>query len=102
MFQEYWSEHNVSNTIYVRDHEWLEVGAWVYKRFDKLAGVSFLPHSDHSYRQAPYQECTQEEYEALLARMPTFDWDALSQFEKDDSTVNTKELACTASGCELP
>jgi len=102
MFQEHWSEHNVSNTIYVRDHEWLEVGAWVYKHFDKLAGVSFLPHSDHSYRQAPYQECTQEEYEALLARMPTFDWDALAQFEKDDSTVNTKELACTASGCELP
>lgn len=101
MFQTYWSEHNVSNTIYVRDHEWLEVGAWVYKHFDKLAGVSFLPHSDHSYRQAPYQECNKAEYEELLARMPSFDWDALSHFEKDDSTINTKELACSAGHCEL-
>jgi ribonucleoside-triphosphate reductase (thioredoxin) len=101
MFQDHWSEHNVSNTIYVKDAEWLEVGAWVYKHFDKLAGVSFLPHSDHSYQQAPYTECTEAEYEALLAKMPTFDWDALANFEKDDSTVNTKELACSAGQCEL-
>lgn len=101
MFQRHWSEHNVSNTIYVRDHEWVEVGAWVYKHFDELAGVSFLPHSDHSYRQAPYTECTREQYEALLARMPSFDWDKLSQFEKDDSTVNTKELACSSGVCEI-
>jgi ribonucleoside-diphosphate reductase alpha chain len=101
MFQKHWSEHNVSNTIYVRDHEWMGVGDWVYTHFDQLAGVSFLPHSDHSYKQAPYTECTEAEYEALLARMPTFDWDALSQFEKDDSTVNTKELACTAGVCEI-
>jgi ribonucleoside-triphosphate reductase (thioredoxin) len=102
MFQDHWSEHNVSNTIYVKDAEWLEVGAWVYKHFDKLAGVSFLPHSDHSYKQAPYTECTEAEYEALLAKMPEFDWDALAQFEKDDTTVNTKELACSAGGsCEI-
>lgn len=101
MFQDHWSEHNVSNTIYVKDAEWLEVGAWVYKHFDKLAGVSFLPHSDHSYRQAPYQECTQEDYEALLARMPSFDWDELALFEQTDATVNTKELACTAGVCEI-
>jgi ribonucleoside-diphosphate reductase alpha chain len=101
MFQTYWSEHNVSNTIYVKDHEWLEVGAWVYKHFDSLAGVSFLPHSDHSYRQAPYTECTEAEYEALLARMPQFNWDELANFEKDDSTVNTKELACTSGVCEI-
>jgi ribonucleoside-diphosphate reductase alpha chain len=101
MFQRHWSEHNVSNTIYVKDHEWLEVGAWVYKNFDELAGVSFLPHSDHSYRQAPYTECTEAEYEALMARMPEFDWDRLADFEKDDSTVNTKELACTAGVCEI-
>jgi ribonucleoside-triphosphate reductase len=101
MFQEHWSQHNVSNTIYVKDHEWLEVGAWVYKHFDKLAGVSFLPHSDHTYRQAPYQECSKEEYEALLARMPTFNWDELALFERDDSTVNTKELACHAGVCEI-
>lgn len=101
MLQECWSEHNVSNTIYVKDHEWMSVGAWVYEHFDKLAGVSFLPHSDHSYRQAPYQECTKEEYEALLARMPTFNWDELAAFEKTDATVNTKELACTGGVCEL-
>lgn len=101
MFQDCWSEHNVSNTIYVKDHEWLEVGAWVYKHFHKLAGVSFLPHSDHSYRQAPYQECTEADYETLKARMPSFNWDELARFERDDSTVNTKELACTAGACEL-
>jgi ribonucleoside-diphosphate reductase alpha chain len=101
MVQRLWSEHNVSITVYVKDHEWAAVAAWVYEHFDDIAGVSFLPHSDHSYRQAPYTECTQEEYEALLAKMPTFDWDALTQFEKDDATVNTKELACTAGACEL-
>lgn len=101
MFQDHWSEHNVSNTINVRDSEWMEVGAWVYRHFDKLAGVSFLPHSDHTYRQAPYQECTKEEYEALLARMPSFNWNELALFEQTDTTVNTKELACTAGVCEI-
>jgi len=103
MFQEHWTEHNVSVTIYVKDHEWLEVGALVYKHFDQIAGVSFLPHSDHSYKQAPYTECSREEYEALLAKMPAFNWDELALFEQDDSTVNTKELACSAGGdsCEI-
>jgi len=101
MFQTFWSEHNVSNTIYVRDHEWLAVGDWVYQNFDKLAGVSFLPHSDHTYRQAPYTECTQAEYEALLAKMPAFDWDELAEFERDDSSVKVRELACTAGVCDI-
>ena len=101
MYQTHWSEHNVSNTIYVKDHEWLGVGDWVYTHFDKLAGVSFLPHSDHSYQQAPYTECSKEDYEALLARMPMFNWQELANFEKDDSTVNTKELACSSGTCEL-
>lgn len=101
MFQTVWSEHNVSNTIYVREHEWLEVGNWVYKNFDMLAGVSFLPHSDHTYRQAPYQECSKEEYEGLLAQMPAFDWDELALFEKDDTSVKVRELACTANSCEI-
>ena len=101
MVQTHWSEHNVSITVYVKDHEWMGVGDWVYQNFDKLAGVSFLPHSDHSYKQAPYQECTKEEYEALLARMPAFDWSALALFEQDDSTVNTKELACTSGVCDI-
>lgn len=101
MFQTHWSEHNVSITVYVKDHEWMGVGDWVYTHFDKLSGVSFLPHSDHTYRQAPYQECTVEEYQDLLVRMPTFDWDALSHFEKDDATVSVRELACQAGVCEI-
>ena len=101
MLQEEWTEHNVSITVYVKDHEWMGVGDWVYRHFDRIAGVSFLPHSDHSYQQAPYQECTKEQYEELLAKMPTFDWTALANLEKDDSTVNTKELACTAGVCEI-
>lgn len=101
MVQTNWSEHNVSITVYVKDHEWMGVGDWVYQNFDKLAGVSFLPHSDHSYKQAPYQECSKEEYEALLARMPSFNWEDLAIFEQDDATVNTKELACTAGVCEI-
>lgn len=101
MYQTYWTEHNVSITVYVKDHEWMGVGDWVYRNFDKVAGVSFLPYSDHTYKQAPYTECTKEEYEALLAKMPEFHWEALSQFEKDDSTVNVKELACAAGVCEI-
>lgn len=101
MFQTHWSEHNVSITVYVKDHEWMGVGDWVYRNFDKLAGVSFLPHSDHSYRQAPYTECSQGEFEALQARMPAFDWTALSDLEKDDATVSVRELACSAGVCEI-
>ena len=101
MFQTHWTEHNVSVTIYVRDHEWLAVGDWVYRHFDRLAGVSFLPHSDHIYPQAPYTECTREAYETLVARMPEFDWADLARFEKDDATVNVKELACSAGVCEI-
>lgn len=101
MFQKHWSEHNVSITVYVKDHEWLGVGDWVYRHFDELSGVSFLPHSNHTYRQAPYTECSREEYLDLLAKMPPFDWDELSLFEQDDATINTKELACTAGACEL-
>ena len=102
MFQTHWCEHNVSITVYVKDHEWLGVGDWVYRHFDQIGGVSFLPHSDHTYQQAPYQDCTKEEYEALLAKTPKFDWDELAVFERDDSTVNTKELACSSGGfCEI-
>lgn len=101
MLQTHWSEHNVSITVYVKDHEWMGVGDWVYKNFDKIAGVSFLPHSDHSYRQAPYTECTKEEFEALNAKIPSFNWDELAHIEKDDGTVSAKELACHAGVCEI-
>jgi ribonucleoside-triphosphate reductase len=101
MFQTHWTEHNVSITVYVKDHEWLGVGDWVYTHFDSIAGVSFLPHSDHAYRQAPYTECTEQEYLDLLSQMPAFDWDKLSNFEKDDSTINVRELACSSGVCEI-
>lgn len=101
MFQTHWTEHNVSITVYVKDHEWLGVGDWVYRNFDHISGVSFLPHSEHCYRQAPYTECNKEDYEHLLAQMPEFDWEALSNFEKDDSTVNVRELACSSGVCEV-
>ena len=96
-----WCEHNPSITVYVREHEWIEVGAWVYRHFDEIGGVSFLPHSDHVYQQAPYQECSEAEYQSLLARMPVIDWAALAEFEKTDTTSGTQELACVAGGCEF-
>jgi ribonucleoside-diphosphate reductase alpha chain len=101
-FQKYWCEHNPSITVYVREHEWMEVGAWVYKNFDNVGGVSFLPFSDHVYRQAPYQECTKEEYETAVASFPHVDWNKLPDYEKTDETTGTQELSCmSASGCEI-
>lgn len=97
MFQRHWCEHKPSVTIYVKEHEWLEVGAWVFKHFDEMSGVSFLPFSDHSYKQAPFQEVTQTEYEVLLAATPTIDW---SKFvETDDQTIGAQTLACVAGVC---
>ena len=101
MFATSWCEHNPSITVYVRDHEWLAVGDWVYRNFDKVGGVSFLPHSDHTYQQAPYQECSKEEYDALAAKMPDFDWAGLQRFETEDHTENTQTLACSSGACEI-
>ena len=102
MYQRHWCEHKPSVTITVRNEEWLEVGAWVYKHFDEVSGVSFLPHTDHSYKQAPYQEITQEAYCDALAEMPTgIDWTRLSEYEKEDTTVSSQTLACSGTSCEL-
>ena len=101
-YQRSWCEHKPSVTISVREHEWLEVGAFVYKHFDEMSGVSFLPHSDHTYQQAPYQDCTKEEYEELLATMPTsIDWDRLSEYESEDNTVAMQTMACSGDSCEI-
>jgi ribonucleoside-diphosphate reductase alpha chain len=101
-YQKYYCEHKPSVTISVREHEWMEVGAWVYKNFDDVSGVSFLPHSDHSYQQAPYEDCTKEEYTELAKKMPkAVDWNLISTYELTDMTVGTKTLACTGSVCEL-
>ncbi len=103
VYQLYWCEHKPSVTISVKEHEWLEVGAWVYANFDYMSGVSFLPFNDHIYRQAPYQDCTENEYEILLAKIPkNIDWSLLKNYEKGiDYTVGSQELACSAGGCEI-
>jgi ribonucleoside-diphosphate reductase alpha chain len=101
-YQRYWCEHKPSITVTVKEHEWMDVGAWVYKHFDEISGISFLPHSDHSYRQAPYQDCTKEEYEALSAKMPqNVNWGQLFNYEKSDSTKGTQTFACSGDKCEL-
>ena len=102
IYAEEWCEHKPSITVYVRDHEWLEVGAWVYKHFDIVSGVSFLPHTNHMYPQAPYTEISDTEYEARLAEMPdTINWDELSEYETGDNTSIQPELSCSAGGCEI-
>ena len=99
IWKEAYCEHNPSITVYVKEEEWLDVGAWVYKNFDRIGGVSFLPHSDHTYKQAPYQQITQEEYEKLSSEFPAIDWDSFK--EKGDNTTSTRELACVAGVCEI-
>ena len=102
MYQRHWCEHKPSVTITVREHEWLEVGAWVFKHFDEMSGVSFLPHSDHSYKQAPYQEIEQDEYKELNKLMPkNIDWEKLSEYEVEDTTVSSQTLACSGDSCEV-
>ena len=102
VYQRHWCEHKPSVTITVRDHEWLEVGAWVYKYFDEVSGVSFLPHSDHSYQQAPYQECSEREYLDALALMPSkIDWAKLSEYETEDTSKGMSTFNCVGGACEI-
>ena len=103
VYQREWCEHKPSITVSVREDEWMAVGAWVWEHFDEVSGISFLPHSDHSYKQAPYQEVTEEEYEDLLSKMPkSIRWEDLSFYETEDGTSGTQTLACTSDGnCEI-
>lgn len=100
IYQRHWCEHKPSVTISVKDEEWPEVGAWVWKHFDEVSGVSFLPFSDHTYQQAPYEDITEEQYHKLVSQMPTdIDW---SKFvEAEDNTTGQQQLACTAGSCEI-
>ena len=101
-YQRCWCEHKPSVTISVREHEWLDVGAWVYNHFDEVSGISFLPYSEHSYKQAPYQECDEETYLELLSETPTdIDWSQLQEFEDDDQTSGSQTLACSGDSCEV-
>lgn len=100
--QEEWCEHKPSVTISVREDEWMDVQAWVWKNWNVISGVSFLPHSEHTYKQAPYQECTEDEYLALVASSPSkIDWSLLAEFEMEDNTTGSQELACVSGVCEI-
>ena len=102
VYRNHYCEHNPSVTISVKEPEWMEVGAWVYKHFNEIGGVSFLPFSDHVYRQAPYQECTKEEYEKLLEKLPkNVDWTKLVDYENKDMTNAVQELSCVSGACEI-
>ena len=101
-YQRYYCEHKPSITISVKEHEWMEVGAWVYENFDEVSGVSFLPHSDHSYQQAPYEDCTEGVYLEALGGMPeAVDWSRIKEYELTDTTKGMKTLACTGNVCEM-
>ena len=102
IYQDHWCEHKPSVTISVRESEWMEVGAWVYNNFDYMSGVSFLPFSEHTYKQSPYQDCNKKEYESLLKKMPkNVEWDKLAEYEKMDTTISSQELACVGGFCEI-
>ena len=102
MYQRYWCEHKPSVTISVKEQEWMEVGTWVYKNFDEVSGISFLPHDDHTYKQAPYQDIDEDTYKEFLTKMPkNVNWSLLQEFEKEDTTSGGRELACTAGICEV-
>ena len=102
VYQEHWTEHKPSITVSVKEDEWMAVGAWVFSNFDNMSGVSFLPMADHTYRQAPYQDCTREQYKDLLKKMPgDIDWEKLKEYEDSDMTTGTQTLACSAGACEV-
>ena len=102
VYQRHWCEHKPSVTVTVRDNEWMEVGAWVYKYFDEVSGVSFLPHSDHTYQQAPYQDCSEREYLEALGLMPEkIDWTKLSDYETEDTSKGSQTFACVGGSCEI-
>lgn len=102
IYAEHWCEHKPSITVFYRDEEYLDVMAWIYKHFDTVSGISLLPHTDHVYPQAPYQELTEDEFKKSVDRMPdSIDWDKLMEYETGDTTTVEHELACSAGGCEV-
>ena len=100
-YQRHWCEHKPSVTVSVRDNEWMEVGAFVFKHFDEMSGVSFLPHSDHTYQQAPYQDCTKDVYDSFSSRFRNIDWTSFIKYEKEDNTKSSQTFACSGDSCEI-
>lgn len=102
IFNEHWATHQVSVTVSLKENEWMEAGAWVYKNFDEITGISFLPEDQGTYRQAPYETIDYTRYCELVKQMPQhIDWSKLSDFEKEDATKATQELACTGGSCSI-
>lgn len=102
LYQRHWCEHKPSVTVNIKSNEWMAVGAFVYEHFDEMSGVSFLPFFEHTYRQAPYQDCDKDTYDAMLAQMPdAIDWAKLSEFETEDATKSSQTFACTGDVCEV-
>ena len=101
LYSQFWAEHKVSQTISVKENEWIEVGSFVYKNFEDISGVSFLPYSDYVYEQAPYTECSEKEFNNLSKQIPDINWNSLTSYEELDNTVSSQELACTSGSCEI-
>jgi len=101
-YQNHWCEHKPSVTVYYTDSEYLQVAQWIWENFDMCSGISLLPTSDHVYQQAPYEDISAEKYDELVAAMPqNVNWEELSQFEKEDNTTGSQELACVGGACEI-
>lgn len=101
VYQDHWCEHKPSITVYYKDHEFLQIGQWLWDNFDTVSGISFLPYSEHTYQQAPYEEITEEQYNVMLSKQPEIDFSLISKYELEDSTKGAKELACSAGYCEI-
>jgi ribonucleoside-diphosphate reductase alpha chain len=101
VYKRHWCEHNPSITVSVKEHEWMDVGAWVFRNMSNIGGVSFLPDSDHVYQQAPYQETDEATYSKLEASMPKLDWDEFAAYELEDTTTGMQDLACVSGVCEV-
>jgi len=96
-----WCDHNPSTTIQVKEEEWVGVFSWMYNEWDSICGIALLPYSEHTYQQAPYQEITKEEYDRMASDMPKIDWDKLREYETEDTTSGSQELACSSGACEI-
>ena len=102
VYQKQWCEHKPSVTITVKENEWPEVGSWVWNNLDYISGISFLPHSDHTYKQAPYQDSDVKEYKELLKQLPSdVDWTELKSYEEQDNTAGSQTMACSGDSCEV-
>ena len=100
-YQNHWCEHKPSITVYYTDSEFLQIAQWIWDNFDLCSGISLLPYSDHVYQQAPYEEIDEVKYKELLATVPKVDWEGLGEFEQEDNTTGSQELACVGGACEI-